>query len=461
MSTTRRRSRRRRLVALSLAVGLVVAACSSDDDSGTGSTDTTTASSATGDLGQNVPVDEPGVTDSAINFSVLGTETGNPFGTCLLQCFTDGIEAYFEYRNSESDGIYGRELKATRIVDDEFSKNQEKALEIIADEDSFGVFGDATLPTGYQTIADEGIPLYVWASQPAAMQGQEGIFGEVTVRCLAVGCWDRSVPYEMKLSGRMKLATMGYGIAQSSKDCAQNQAQSVEQMVDMVGAGAEAVYTNDELPFGLPNGVAPEVTAMKNAGANILATCIVNSDSKTILQEAKRQSLDIVPVIPQGYDQDTLDQMGQTFEGGYIRNTIRSFEADLNEAQEKYLEYTEKDGGKVQEVSIYGWINAALAVKGLELAGPDFDQQKVIDATNTLTAFTADGLTPPMNWTTGHKAPTPTDTSYNNEFECYSISKIENSKFVLQGPKDAPFTCWPGTDDWKWTEGWPQQKSFD
>ena len=75
-----------------------------------------------GDLGQNVAVDAPGVTDSAINFAVLGTETGNPFGTCLLKCFTDGIEAYFEYRNTESDGIYGRKLEATQIVDDEFGE---------------------------------------------------------------------------------------------------------------------------------------------------------------------------------------------------------------------------------------------------------------------------------------------------------------------------------------------------
>ena len=30
-----------------------------------------------------------------------------------------------------------------------------------------------------------------------------------------------------------------------------------------------------------------------------------------------------------------------------------------------------------------GWINADLAYEGLVAAGPDFDRQKVIDATNT------------------------------------------------------------------------------
>ncbi|HEY6531969.1 MAG TPA: ABC transporter substrate-binding protein [Acidimicrobiales bacterium] len=457
--TTSRRRSWQLVAVLAVLFALLAGACGSDSSSGE-SDDNGGGTQTTGDLTENVTVDAPGVTDTEIKYSVLATGTGNPTGQCLLDCYTTGIQAYFDYVNTEMGGIYGRQLVAEDLVDDEFGKHQEKALEIIAADDTFATFSNTVVPAGFQSFADENIPLYVWATNPTAMQGNESIFGEVTVRCLEVGCWDRSVPYQMKISGRTKLAAVGYGIAQSSKDCAQNQAKSVEEFKDQIGDDAEAVYMNDNLPFGMSNGAAPEVTAMKNAGANVLVTCIVNNDTKTIMQEAERQGLDIVPLIPQGYDDAELERMGGAFDGGYIRNTLRSFQADLNEAQEKYLEYTAKNGGQVSEVTIYGWINAALAYEGLKLAGPDFDRDKVVDATNTLTAFTADGLTPPMNWTTGHTAPTKDDASNNNEYECYSMMKIEDSKFVLEGDPAKPFFCWPGTN-WDWEDGYPEQMSFD
>ena len=51
----------------------------------------------------------PGVTDETISYGVVGTGLSNPLGYCLLECYVDGIEAYFEYRN-ELGGVHGREL---------------------------------------------------------------------------------------------------------------------------------------------------------------------------------------------------------------------------------------------------------------------------------------------------------------------------------------------------------------
>jgi hypothetical protein len=440
------------VAALLVALALLAAACTSDsggDDEG-----------SPPDSGDVVQVDAPGVSDTEIRFSVLSTASNDPTGQCGLSCFATGIQAYFDYVNTEKGGVHGRQLVAEDLVDDEFGKNQEKALEIIADDDTFGTFSASAIPTGFQAFADEEIPLYVWASNPVAMKGNETIFGEARPRCLEVGCWDRSVPYQMKISGRHKLAVVGYGVAQSSKDCAQNQDQSVDIYKDEIGADAETVYMNDELQFGMPNGVAPEITAMKDAGANILSTCIVNNDTKALMLEAERQGLDIIPLLPQGYNDGELATMGGAFDGGYIRNTLRSFQGDLNEAQEKYLEYTEKNGGPLSEVTYYGWINAALAYQGLVDAGPDFSRQKVVDATNQLTGFTAGGLTPPQNWSKGHEPPTPDDPSLGNEFECFLFAEIVDSKFELVGDAAAPFHCWEGTN-FDWESGWPESKSFD
>jgi len=455
----RARSRLSIVAAIALSLALLASACSSDEGgSDEGDNSGTTAPAA---LDEKVDVDAPGVTDTEIRYSVLATETNNPAGTCVLSCYANGIRAYFDYVNTEFGGIYGRKLVADDLVDDEFLKNQEAALEIIAADNTFGTFGNSPVPTGWQSLADEGIPLYVWATNPTAMAGNESIFGEVTPRCYTAECPDRAVPYLMKISGKHKLASVGYGIADSSKMCAKYQEQGVEKYKDQIGSDAEVAYFNDDMQYGFPNGVAPEITAMKNAGANILSACIDNAGMKTLIQEAQRQDLDILPLLPQGYDNDFIAQQGGVYDGGYLRNSIRSFQADLNEAQQKFREYMQKLDYQESEVSIYGWINAALAYEGLKQAGPDFSRQKVVDATNTLTDFTAGGLTAPQNWVIGHEAPTIDDAeTVGQKYECYNIMTIENDAFQLVGDPSKPFTCWPGTS-WEWEQGEPEALSFE
>lgn len=79
----------------------------------------------------------PGVTDSEIKFAAFGTNSNNPLGTCVLDCYVDGVKAYFAWRNSEG-GIYGRKLVLDKVLDDELGKNQQRALEILSAKDSFG-----------------------------------------------------------------------------------------------------------------------------------------------------------------------------------------------------------------------------------------------------------------------------------------------------------------------------------
>ncbi len=68
-----------------------------------------------------------------------------------------------------------------------------------------------------------------------------------------------------------------------------------------------------------------------------------------------------------------------------------------------------KAGKTESEHAMIGWINADLAFQGLKAAGPSFDRRKVIDATNELHAFTADGLIAPIDWSRQHEPPTQDD----------------------------------------------------
>jgi hypothetical protein len=455
MSTIRRRSRLRCLAALVLTLGLVAAACSSDSK-GNGQTESTGGSATTEDLTQNVAVVAPGVSDTAIDFSVLGTETGNPFGTCLLKCFTDGIQAYFEYRNTESGGIYGRQLKATRIVDDEFGKNQEKALEIIAANDTFATFSQTNIATGWADLAAEGIPLYVWNIEPSYVVGQESIFGNTPVFCQT--CTSRPQAYAQQQVGATKLASVGYGISDSSKKCAQASRDTANTYGPDIG-GAENVYFNDDLAFGFPNGLAPEVTAMKSAGANGLVACIENTGYATVLQEARKQGLSMNAVLPNAYDAEYMSQQRGLFDGSIVQVSFRPLEATHITIQDKYLEYMDKLGKQTSELSVIGWINASLAYEGLVAAGPEFSREKVIAATNQFTDFTADGWIAPVDWTKGHTAPTAaTIATTGQQYQCGSYVKVVDNKFQIVGDADKPFVCWPGTTlDWST----PENMSFD
>ena len=117
----RRVHRRVRHVAAVLAVMLLaLAACGNadDDDSASPNAGDSGESGGSGQSGEVSDAERdthedisgvPGVSDDAITFDVIGVESNNPLGTCILDCFVDGIEAYFAYRNSEG-GVHGRQL---------------------------------------------------------------------------------------------------------------------------------------------------------------------------------------------------------------------------------------------------------------------------------------------------------------------------------------------------------------
>ena len=93
--------------------------------------------------------------------------------------------------------------------------------------------------------------------------------------------------------------------------------------------GVELAYTNDDLAYGLPNGIGPEVTAMKDAGVDFVSTCIDLNGMKTLAQELQRQGMDdVVLYHPNTYNQDFVAEAGDLFEGDIVSVGFRPFEAD-------------------------------------------------------------------------------------------------------------------------------------
>ena len=87
------------------------------------------------------------------------------------------------------------------------------------------------------------------------------------------------------------------------------------------------------------------------------------------------------------------------------------------------------------EVAIQGWESAALFAAGVKAAGSDLTRQNVIDQTNKLTAFTAGGLTVPVDWAdsghVGHVYP-----------DCSAFIQVRGTRFVpVFGQGHQVFLC--------------------
>ena len=161
-------TRRRQIATALIAVlAMTAGACGNsgdDDDSSGDDTDTTTSTEApdtdgtddetadagdtddeggdegdtgdaTTDTGEFVPLEGvPGVSDEEITVGVIGTKSNNVLGTCILDCYVTGIEAYFDMVNADG-GVHGRRLVIGETLDDELFNNQARSLELIANED--------------------------------------------------------------------------------------------------------------------------------------------------------------------------------------------------------------------------------------------------------------------------------------------------------------------------------------
>ncbi|HET9612327.1 MAG TPA: ABC transporter substrate-binding protein [Acidimicrobiales bacterium] len=450
----------RRAVAVALAVALMGACGNSPgDDAGSDEPEGEEAASAApageGDRDAVVEISGvPGVSDDEISFAVIGTKAGNPLGTCILDCYVEGIEAYFAFRNAEG-GIYGRELVIGEILDDELNQNQVRALDVISGERSFGVFQATLLATGWGDLDSAGIPTYTWGIHATEAADRPHIFPSITIRC--PDCTGRLVPYAAMEAGATTAASIGYGVSENSKVCTNGVAESLDMYSGETGV--EVAYVNDDLDYGLSNGIGPEVTAMKDAGVDFISTCIDLNGMKTLAQELDRQGMgNVVMYHPNTYNQQFVAEAGDLFEGDFVSVQFLPFEAeDEGTALADYLEWMEAQGSEPSELAMIGWINASLAFEGLLAAGPDFDRDKVTAATNALSEFTAGGLIEPIDWTQAHTPYTQQTRDVDTGKECGVLVRVEGGEFVTVGPAEEPWLCWDQSDT-AWAD--PEPTSF-
>jgi ABC-type branched-subunit amino acid transport system substrate-binding protein len=407
-------------VAAVCVVATVAAACGNASSGSKGG-------SAGGGGGGGSTVDQPGVTKDAIRVGGVASIT-NPLNAPYGDIFK-GVKAYFAMVNSKG-GIDGRKLEVVSQRDDQVSNNLREVQGLLNEDNVFAAAGMATLidfSGGSQALAQNGLPTFGWNIN--SDWNKPNLFGNSGALC--IGCVGVDLPWVAKELGKKTIGVLAYNI-DNSKQCAEGVKKSFEKF-----PSAKVGFYADSLAFG-DTDFSVEVGKMKDAGVDLITTCMDTNGVLNIAKEARKQGLDAIQYLPNGYDQAFMKANGQFFEGSIVRVPFVPFETKPRpKALDEYLTWMHKQGDTPTEYSTYGWINGTMLVEGLRAAGPNFTQKKVVDALNRMTADTADGMVPPIDWTTQHTDTTP-------PLGCAAYVKVVKDKFVPAFvPPGKVFVCFP------------------
>jgi len=161
-----------------------------------------------------------------------------------------------------------------------------------------------------------------------------------------------------------------------------------------------------------------------------IGTCIDLNESFALGKEMQRQGMTAVQGLPNGYDPKFVAKNADVLENALVSPQFQAFEHQPQIPEiTKLFQWFGKIGKTPSEVGTGGWAIADEFVTGLKMAGPEFSQQKVIDALNTLTHYDDNGLIQPIDWTKQHQDPWTHPESRGPQ-DCFNYVKVQAGKFV-------------------------------
>src|ERR1700722_17218730 len=358
----------------------------------------------------------PGVTSNSITVGTISTQTGvlaSNFGSLIY-----GEKAYFAYINAQG-GVNGRKIDYKYALDDGGSPTtfNQLANTLINQDHVFAVTGVGTAFFTPSLFVESGIPTYGynvtgnWAG-PANLFAAGGSVQYYPAGAPAVG-------YVSTKTKSPSIAFVAYNVAASAAAC-QSEAAT------MTAAGYNISYSDYKVAYPGTT-VATDVQRMKQAGVNMIVSCMDVQGNITMARAVSQYGLKATQLWFNGNDAKTLSQNQSLMQGIYFNIAHVPFSApqSLYPGLKLYVTQMKKyePNYVYDEVAIQGWESAALFVQGVKMAGSNLTQANVIKQDNSLTAFTAGGLTSPVNWKnaghTGHAPP-----------YCLAYIKVVGSKYV-------------------------------
>jgi len=335
----------------------------------------------------------------------------------------NGVEAYFSMVNA-AGGVAGRKLKLAYQEDDVGSPTTDLgvAQDLVERHHVFAVVGVGTpFFGGAAYLAQAGIPTFGYVVS-TDWQNKPTLFGTNGSRL----DFATAVPGESYLAqqlGAKSVAIVAYGVPQSAAAC---QAAAT----GMRAFGLNISFTDLNLVYGADP--TPAVLQMKNDDVDFLLSCLDLNGNVAFARALSQNGLSIHQLWLNGYDRGTLQQYGSIMKGVYFGLQHVPFEVasalpGSYPGMEQYIREMEKyqPSFTYDEVALDGWISAAQFVSGLRAVGRNLTQRRLVAAINAETAFTADGLMAPVNWTTAHSTARPPKPPF-----CGASVHVVNDQFV-------------------------------
>jgi branched-chain amino acid transport system substrate-binding protein len=424
---------RLRMLAVLTALVVVSAACgNSKKDTTATTTPKQGTTQTTGDFHKKVPVTAKGVTDSQISVDVIASKT-NPLHGKYAE-IADGMQAYFNMVNSEG-GLYGRKLVIGKRRDDIVGlQNRDQVQQALATDNAFATFIATLMFNGADLLQAAGQPTFGWNIN-SEYGDKNALFGNQSALCNSKDCIGMLGSFLAKKAGVTKVAVLAYSVAQQSIDCGEGTVASFEHY-----GTAKVVFKDFSLGFAAE--LSAQVAQMKAKGAQMVFTCMDRDETLTLAKEMKKQKLNAVQELPNGYDAAFIKANAKYYEGSYVIPQFTAFEWQPQLPEIKLFEkWMKAQNKRIYEISVHGWIAAYQFVLGLKLAGPEFSQQKVIDALNTQTNVNVNGLIPSIDWRTGHIDPVKHPES-REKISCANFLVIKNGVFTPTfATADKPYVC--------------------
>jgi ABC-type branched-subunit amino acid transport system substrate-binding protein len=359
---------------------------------------------------------QPGVTSNSITVGTISTQTG-PISSNFSSLIY-GEKAYFDYINAQG-GINGRKIDYKYALDDGGNPSQftQLANTLINQDHVFAVTGVGTAFFTPNLFVESKTPTYGynvtgnWAGPPNLFAAG----GSVQY----VPAETPGAAYVARATKATKIGILAYGIASSAAAC-----QAAGK--GLTAGGKNVAYTDYKVAYPGTT-VATDVQRMKAAGVNFILSCMDVQGNVSMARAIQQYGLKTSQLWLNGNDQSTLNQNQSLMQNIYFYIAHVPFSApqsdypglalylkEMNKYEPKYAE---------DEVAIQGWESASLFATGVKMAGKNLTQANVVAQTNSLTAFTAGGLTTPVNWkVSGHSGHAPP--------YCGAYIQVKGDKYV-------------------------------
>ncbi len=375
----------------------------------------------------------PGVTSNSITVGTISTQTG-PISSNFSSLIY-GEKAYFDYINAQG-GINGRKINLKYTLDDGGNPSQftQLANTLVNQDHVFAVTGVASAFFTPNIFVEAKIPTYGY-NVTGNWSGPKNLFaagGSVQY----YGAEGPQFSYIARSTKADKIAIVAYGVASSAAAC-----QAAGN--SLTAAGYNVVYSDYKIAYPGTT-VATDVQRMKQAGANMVASCMDVQGNITMGRAIQQYGMKTSQLWLSGNDQSTLDQNQSLMQGVYfdIQHVpftapqsgypgLKLYLTQMNKYQPKYAQ---------DEVAIQGWESASLFAAGVKAAGNNLTDANVIAQTNKMTSFTAGGLTAITNWAvSGHSGHAPP--------YCSAFIQVKGTKYVptLNVGKSV-FNCFQSTN---------------